>query len=185
MSYSFSSKKFLVTLIAGVSTLLITSTTAFADEMDSGVYINLNAGLGGGGSSKYSAGGVASSINVGYNFNHYLAVDAGINNVTGAFFFGGSSSNIYTLSAKGSLPLGEVFYLYGRLGLGYNNSHYGSLWSGNNEYNEAVALIAAGAAFHLGKHFELHLENSYFSPLNNQPTASTINALQLGLQYNF
>lgn len=185
MSYSFSSTKLLVTLTAGLSSLLITSTTALADEIDSGVYINLNAGGGGQLSYKNISNGLASSINVGYNFNHYLAVDAGINNISGVGFFGINSSNIYSLATKGSLPIGDIFYLYGRLGLGYENYSYSSLWNNTSEYNGAVALIAAGGAFHIGKHFELHLEDSLFTRLNTQAQASTTNMLQLGVQYNF
>jgi hypothetical protein len=171
-----------------LSKLVITSTTAFADSIDSGVYINLNAGVGGQLSSENISGGLASSINVGYNFNHYLAMDVGFNSIGGLGLSGISGSKIYALSAKGSLPLGEVFYLYGRLGLGYENFSYTSytnIWNNTKEYNTTVTLIAAGASFQLGKHFELHLEDSFFSPLNSQPPATTSNMLQLGVQYNF
>ncbi len=195
MCYSFSSKKLLVTLIGGLSTLFIASTSAFADELDSGAYININAGLGLQLPAENSSSGLASSINVGYNFNRYLGMDAGFNSMSGVgasltgnltdIFGVINDTKIYTLAAKGSLPLAEIFYLYGRLGLGYQNSSYTNISNSTSEYNTAVALIAAGGAFHLGKHFELHLEDSLFSPLNSQAPASTTNMLQLGVQYNF
>ncbi len=185
MSYSFSSKKLLVAIISGLSSMFIATSVAVADNLDSGVYVNLNAGAGGQLSLNNISGGLAGSVNVGYNFNPYLAVDAGFNSLGGIGVFGISSSRIYALSAKASLPLGNIFYLYGRLGLGYDNSTYTNVWDNTSEYNTAVTLMAAGAAFHLGKHFELHLEDSFFIPLNTQPPASTTNMLQLGVQYNF
>lgn len=185
MYYLSSYKKRLLISVCVLSTLVITSTTAFADNIDSGAYINLNAGVGGQLSSENISGGLASSINVGYNFNHYLAMDVGFNSIGGLGLSGISNSKIYALSAKGSLPLGDVFYLYGRLGLGYENSSYTNIWNNTSEYNTTVTLIAAGASFQLGKHFELHLEDSFFSPLNSQPPATTTNMLQLGVQYNF
>lgn len=175
----------LFALTLGVYTLLVSPKITLAENLDNGVYININAGPGGQLSFDNLSGGLASSLNVGYNFNTYLAIDVGINSLSALGTSGINSSKIYTVAGKTSLPIGNIFYFYGRLGLGYENSSYLNAWDGTNEYNAAVALIAGGAAFHLGKHFELHLENSFFTPLNNQAPATTTNMLQLGLQYNF
>ncbi len=176
-------KKILLALLA------TTATISFADEITP-MYVNVNTGI----AKLYNmpTGSWVGSANVGYNFNKAFALEAGYTNISGSQYGATSYTNILDVAAKGTLPLSNLFSLYGRAGIGYGNNS----WSGttntpnctlcNNslDANYATALVGIGASFALTPHWDLRLEDTAYVPFTNTSTG-TIDTVMFGTQFNF
>lgn len=175
-----------------ITSLLVCILQAYGDS--NGYYINLNSGRGNFTQSALNSG-FAWSLNGGYQFNNYLAVDGGYTGIYTSQYNNGITlgGNLFDVAVKGILPLSNLFGLYGRIGGGYfvngarghiNTSDIGdSIFSNGKPSQSASGLIGGGISLSINKSFEIHLEDSYITPLNNQ--VSNINVLSVGLQYNF
>lgn len=176
-------------LILIASTWAITSVDA--DSL-SGAYINLNTGVA---TQQFSSSaGIPATINAGYRFNPYLAVEGGYSfiysNQYGANFY----NNIADVAVKGTLPLSSIFALYGRLGGGANmfswngtlNECAATWYCANKNSTNFVAMGSVGASFKLSKHFDLRVEDTLFVPIGggNLQTGQ-INLVLGGVQFNF
>lgn len=171
--------------------LVSMSIVAFADDAnDSGAYINLNTGWAS--MQALPTGGWTGNINAGYNFNKAFAVEGGYNVFASTQYSTASAAtNIIDVAAKGILPLGDIFSLYGRLGLGLGFDS----WSGTaptgcpicsaSSTSYALGLAGVGASFALDKHFDLRIEDTMYIPFASTMNGSTINAITGGVQYNF
>lgn len=140
--------------------LSILTTVVYADGP---VYIDANIG------ANTSWDDLGLNANVGYLFNRYFAVEGGFTyspgytyNTAGTTF----NSNYYMFdgAAKGILPLSDMFSLYGKLGVAYND--YTSSWNGcpgcgtPTYYGSNFGvLFGAGAQFNLARHWSLNLED--------------------------
>lgn len=159
----------------------------------SGAYINLNTGI----AKLYNlpTGEWTGNLNAGYNFNRAFALEGGYNLFAGSQFGASVATNIFDVAAKGTLPLSDIFSLYGRAGIGFGTNS----WSGtltnvssndcilcNNSLNSnyGLALVGIGGSFTLSPHWDLRLEDTAYIPWSNTATG-TINALTFGTQYNF
>lgn len=156
---------------------------------DSSVYVNLNAGVGSGLTVPElgflpDVGAGAISINAGYNFNKYFALEGGITSYSGGLFSVGTSARYFDIAAKGSLPFGDIFALYGRAGLAYQNITE-NVFSDDSYANNLTVMVGIGTAFKLTKTFEIHLEDTYFPQISQPINYSNVNILSLGLQVNF
>ena len=100
--------------------LLTLASTVMADEAQSaaGAYINVNAGFAT--QQSLPTGSVAVTANAGYNFNRGLALEGGYALLPSSQFGASTFNNLFDVAVKGTVPLGEVFSLYGRLGAGLN-----------------------------------------------------------------
>lgn len=110
------------------------------------------------------------NADVGYLFNRYFALEGGLTYSPGYSYSwspGTSYSSNYWMidaAAKGILPLSNVFSLYGKLGVGFNNY---SSWS--NQCNGCSGpdysgtnigiLYGVGGKFNLSSQWSLHLED--------------------------
>lgn len=175
-------------LVLGLSCSVAIS---YADDLTSSpVYINANTGIG----KLYNlpTGEWTGNVNVGYNFNQAFALEGGYNLFAGSQFGATMATNIVDVAAKGTLPLSEVFSLYGRAGVGFANDS----WSGttnvancilcNNsiDANYGVGLVGLGGSFALDKHWDLRVEDTLYFPFSNT-AAGTLMAFTFGTQYNF
>lgn len=166
--------------------------TVIAEDNNS-VYINLNSGI----AKLYNlpTGEWTGNLNAGYKFNPYFALEGGYSIFAGSEFGVTTATNVLDVAAKGTLPLSEVFSLYGRAGLGYGmNSWSGTLnATGNNNCilcdnsigsNYGLALVGIGGSFAITPHWDLRLEDTAYIPFSNT-TTGTLMAVTFGTQYNF
>lgn len=174
--------------------LLAGSGLAFADSVQpydgSTAYINLNTGFAT--MQALPTGSWSGNFNAGYNFNRAFALEGGYSLFANSQFGATTTTSILDIAAKGTIPLSEVFSLYGRLGLGWGING----WSGtvntincvlcqSTENNYMLGLAGVGGSFALDKHFDLRLEDTMYLPFASTFTGSTINAVTFGVQYNF
>lgn len=133
------------------------------------------------------------NFNAGYNFNRAFALEGGYNIFTSSQYGSANTvTNIFDVAAKGTIPLSNLFSLYGRLGVGFGHDS----WSGNatsncgicsaTNNNYALGLVGVGASFALNKDFDLRLENTGYIPFTNGSfNGSYMNAITGGVQFNF
>ncbi len=174
--------------------LSVTASLAVADgvtAVTSPVYINLNTGFAT--MSNLPTGSWAGALNAGYNFNEALAVEVGYSILPSSQY--GSTTvtqNAFDVAVKGTLPLSEMFSLYGRLGLGLGiNNWSGTALLGNCTLcasgvsdTYGLGLAGIGASFKLSQHFDLRVEDYALIPFQNTYTG-TANIVTGGVQYNF
>lgn len=179
-----------------ISLGLLSCVSAFADTTQpydgSTAYININTGI----AKLYNlpTGEWTGNINAGYNFNRGIALEGGYNIFYGSQFGADVATNIFDVAVKGTIPLSNVFNLYGRAGIGFgNNSWSGTsnvtssnciLCNNSTDSNYGLALVGIGGSFTLTKHFDLRIEDTAYIPWSNTYTG-TINAITFGTQYNF
>jgi len=159
----------------------------------SGAYININAGYG---TQQFLPNGsFAGSFNAGYNFNRAFALEGGAALLAGQQYGAADTAQmIFDMAMKGTIPLSEVFSLYGRLGVGFSTLTYngtqnsGPSWFANSSgiINSMVGLGSVGGSFKLDRHFDLRLEDTYYIPLGSSGvTSGNVNQVLAGVQYNF
>lgn len=158
----------------------------------SGVYVNINAGYG---SQQFLPNGTfAGSFNAGYNFNRAFALEGGAALLAGQQYNVDSAQMIFDMAVKGTIPLSDVFSLYGRLGAGFSTLTYngtqnsGPSWFANSSgvINSMVGLGSVGGSFKLDRHFDLRVEDTYYIPLGSSGvTSGNVNQALVGVQYNF
>ena len=186
-------KHFLATLLLSLTGAAVADNTPNIDNsssLDNPIYINLNTGV----AKIYNlpTGSWAASVNAGYNFNPYFALEGGYNILASSQYGATATSSIFDVAVKGTLPLSEVFSLYGRAGIGYGIDGWSGTASGTpswlcaGQYNAsyATALVGVGGSFTLSKHFDLRIEDYAFIPFSNTMTGGT-NIVTFGTQYNF
>jgi OmpA-OmpF porin, OOP family len=153
------------------------------------VYVNFNAGWGY--QNALPSGSFAGTLNAGYNFNQYFAVEGGYALLDGNNFNTTETNNIFDVAAKGTLPLSRVFSLYGRLGVGlayntWSGTAVGSPDSYCNQGASFVWLAGVGGSFKLSDHFDLHLEDTMYIPQGSSDSPMGVTNLVLfGSQFNF
>ena len=185
-------KKLLLALV-----LVSATGVAFADSSDiaqpndgSTAYINVNTGWAS--IHNLPTGSWAGAVNAGYNVNPYFALEGGYNVLASSQFGATATSNIFDIAAKGTLPLSDVFSLYGRAGIGYGIDGWSGtatgapswLCAGQYNANYATGLVGLGGSFALSKHFDLRIEDYAFIPFSNTMNGG-INIVTFGTQYNF
>ena len=114
---------------------------------------------------------------VGYEFNDYIAFEAGFDNV-GDFdntSFGGHVEAI-TLAPKFSLPITEDIALYGKVGGAY------VMFDGKDDYSY---LGAAGLEFNLSRNVTARAEYQTITDINNDVVRATGNTATLGVSFKF
>lgn len=179
----------LLSLVVG-SGVSFADTTATSNDNASGTYINLNTGVAT--MQGLPTGSWTGNLNVGYNFNRGFALEGGYNLFANQQMGATTTTNIFDVAAKGTLPLSDMFSLYGRLGLGLGLNG----WSGNsstpncelcqsNDNTYMLGLAGIGGSFALDKSFDIRIEDTLYVPFANTFVGSTINAVTVGVQYNF
>lgn len=182
-------KKILLILLTSLAGIAIAETTPAVETENA--YINLNTGWAS--IHNLPTGSWAGSVNAGYNFNRGFALEGGYNVLANSQYGATTTSNIFDIAAKGTLPLSEVFSLYGRAGIGYgidgwsgtaNCSAPSCFCSSSYNSNYAAGLVGVGGSFTLSKHFDLRIEDYAFIPFSNTMSGG-MNIVTFGTQYNF
>lgn len=161
--------------------LLSASLLAYADTP---VYVDTNIGI----NTSWDTLGL--DADMGYMFSKYIGVEGGLTYSPGYSYNWGPysySSNYWMFdgAAKGVLPLSDIFSLYGKVGLAFNN--YSGSWSGCGNYgcgspeysgSNVGLLLAGGVQFNLSRQWSLHVED-------HTSTGPNPNFLMFGGQFNF
>lgn len=87
-----------------------------------GTYININVGYAT--LQNLPNGSFSFNTNAGYNFNRAFALEGGWTNLTSSQYSATAYDNFYNAAVKGTLPLSDVFSLFGRLGGGINTTNF-------------------------------------------------------------
>lgn len=175
--------------ILGIFLMSVLAAGAEAYETQP-MYLNVNTGISTGYSftnnswnnsgqpSGSSTNNYSLGANLGYNFNQYFATEIGYNHL----WLAASPSNsngqvgVEDIGVKGTIPLGDVFALYGRAGVaGYQNVGGAN---GGNFVNNIGVLYGAGAQWSLNKNWGLRVEDWSVSGLGQ-------NIIQFGAQLSF
>jgi hypothetical protein len=183
-------KRLLLTLLLIPTALVLADESSSSTSAQSAVYINFNSGFAT--LANLPTGSWAGSVNAGYNFNRAFALEGGYNVLASSQFGATVTSNIFDVAVKGTLPLSDVFSLYGRAGVGYGIDGWSGTASGTPSWlcagqynaNYATGLVGLGGSFALSKHFDLRVEDYAFIPFSNTMNGG-INIVTFGTQYNF
>lgn len=185
----------------GLALLGLLASTNVLAEIQPGFYAGVGVGtatveldtnqqLGG---FTFDSDDTAFKVFGGYNFNQYFAIEA-------TYFDGGNpEETLFTLAdargtlevgvsglsaaAIGRVPLGEVFALYGKLGLAsYDAEITGRLngdvvEDGEAEVSDDDVVYGVGAAFNVGSQFELRAEYEAISFSDGDFTLLSVSGL--------
>lgn len=187
-------KKLLIIILSGIATLTLAAETPDVSQPYNGpgAYINLNAGLGT--MQNMANSSFAMGANAGYNFNRALAVEGGWTGLPSQQAGRLATYNIYDVAVRGTLPLSDVFSLYGRLGvaMGYStwssncNCNVPTIYQSSGSAYNYGGLVGIGMSFVLSRHFDLRLEDYAFIPVSGQSgNFGTANMVMGGVQFNF
>ncbi|MEN9946542.1 MAG: hypothetical protein RLZZ293_928 [Pseudomonadota bacterium] len=156
------------------------------------VYFNINTGWAT--LLNLPTGSWTGSANLGYNFNQYFALEAGYNLLANHQYNDiTTTTNIFDLAAKITIPTSSIFSLYTRAGLGIGLDGWGGTapttapsWFLTNDYHSVytTSLLGLGGSFNLSRHFAINLEDYALIPLVSTMSGA-INVVNLGVQYNF
>ena len=149
-------KKIFGIILLSVTVASYAANNSYGDSHP--VYVDINSGV------NTSNNNLGLNANVGYLFNRYYAVEAGLT--------GSDNYFLYDVAAKGILPLGSIVNLYGKLGVGVNN------YSGTNSPTTIGILYGAGVGFNIAHNWEIHVED-------DTVTGANPNFLMFGGQYKF
>lgn len=197
------------------------STVAYDNNSGSnaaGIFISGNLGYGsigvkksdfndpitGTAPTKFNNTGLAWAANLGYQFNQYVAVEAGYLDFGGDKATGTISGNPVTqkdtfggfnIAVKGILPINRQFDLFGKAGLidmhwHETDSSSTSLLNGAGSTNKLVPLLGIGAAYNINSNVALTLQDVYsfkskFHKDGNPVTMPSANAILTGVSYKF
>lgn len=169
-------------LIAGIGFSLLCMHAAYAQN-SSGVYVG--AGVG---SSSVSSHAVDSdndpslNVDVGYRFNQNFSAEIFARSLSFRLFddLAGDSSyypdSHVGVAVLGTIPLGNDFSLYGRLGVGRTEMKSGR--KSKKDYNETDPSLGLGVRYALSPAWSINLEATRF-------TKTKVNTYLLGVQYDF
>jgi len=107
---------------------VIADQSVTLDNSSAKYYVSLDTGIA---IAQYlSTGEWIGNLNVGYNYNQYLAVELGYTLMSGTQYGATTSSNIFDVAVKGTLSVYKAFDLYGRAGFGFgiNGSSGDVVW---------------------------------------------------------
>jgi hypothetical protein len=136
------------------------------------------------GSSTFEDSDTSLALFAGYRFNPYIAVEGGYIDLGAAEYRSAGTvnppgpivslpttmnidveSNGFTIAGLGSLPIGEVFELHGRLGLLFASTdltvsgRFGNSSASQTESFDSIgAFYGVGAGLNLGQHWSLSLD---------------------------
>ena len=114
--------------------------------------------------------------------------------MTSSQFGATAYDNFVDVAVKGTLPLSNVFSLFGRLGVGINYTNFNGTATGagssclcsSQSTNNFAGLAGIGGSFALSRHFDLRLEDFMILPVGGgNANYGNINVVSGGVQFNF
>jgi hypothetical protein len=166
---------------AALSTLLLGSRFAKANDLEPGFYLGADAGRSNYKQSGINSGDPTFGLKVGYQFNANFAAEVLVRSLNFRFDGPFADSAYYpesnrSLALLGSLPIAHNVSAYLRLGLGETTMHAAS--ATKHDYQKSEAMMSVGAAYHLTKSWQLNLEASRFD-------RSKVSSFTIGAQFHF
>jgi OmpA-OmpF porin, OOP family len=133
-------------------------------------------------------------VELGYDFNEYWSAELGYTSFGTVFDSNEGSlqvtqkSNAITLSALGTVPLGEWFGVYGRFGYArYDTNNSGMVESvAIDDESGYTPFWGAGVSVNLSEEFSLRLEYQNYADLSDLPgRKDDVQGLYGGVVYHF
>lgn len=162
------------------------SVAAFADT---GLYVGAGAGLGW---NDIASPAAAFRLDGGYQINPAFAVEIGTTGVTQSGGAYNASQQMYDISAKGTLPLGDLIDVFAQFGGAYQTTGVASLGTSGAVYElQNPQVTAAGWQFLTGAGFDINLTKQvafnvtdlYYYGSNN--ALGNSNVLLGGIKFSF
>lgn len=175
--------KKILSLLLGVA-----SISAFADATTTGLY--LGAGVGAGWNDIASPA-TAFRVDGGYQITPGFAIEAGTTGVTQSGGAYNANQQMYDLSAKGTLPLGDVFDLFAQFGGAYQTTgvpanvspSYVPGTTGQAAASAWQFLTGGGFDINLTKQVAFNVTDLYYYGSNN--ALGNSNVILGGMKFNF
>ncbi|HEX5393129.1 MAG TPA: outer membrane beta-barrel protein [Rhodocyclaceae bacterium] len=129
------------------------------------------------------------SVNVGYQFNRYFAVEANYTDfgkfkVSNAVGTGDWKSDGVGVSAVGILPMDNRLALYGKAGAFYSDTRVDNLGVSNDKRTNGT--VGVGASYDFGNRIIGKAEWNYYQDVGGSSTGKpTVNTYTLGVAYRF
>ena len=161
----------------------LTAISAFADP--TGLYIGVGAGAGW---NDVASPAAAFRLDGGYQFSPYYAVEVGTTGVTQSGGTYNASQQMYDLSVKGILPLGDMLNLFAQFGGAYQTTGVDAPGAtGTYNGNPAAAgwqfLSGGGVEVNLTKQVSFNITDLYYYGSNN--ALGNSNVLLGGVKFSF
>lgn len=167
----------------------LTAASAFADN---GLYVGVGAGLGW---NDIASPAMAFRLDGGYQITPGFAVEVGTTGITQSGGAINENVQMYDLSVKGILPLGDMFDLFAQAGgayqtpgaVNYGNGGVTSITSNYPISNATAAgwqvLLGGGFDINLTKSVAFNVTDLYYFGSNN--ALGNSNALLAGMKFAF
>ena len=123
----------------------------------------------------------------GYQLNDNFALEAGYTNL-GNFNYGSGPEldlSVAYLAAKGSIPLGESFSVYGKLGVARHGQKVSGIGAVDGSYHKVKAMFGVGTAYKLTENVSLTAEVVNYGTVKNRVGVIKARKFELGVNYSF
>ncbi|BFM11992.1 hypothetical protein R50072_21450 [Simiduia litorea] len=186
--------------IAALGIALVSMANVFAEpNTDSGFSIGIDAGRADAHDScdrliDCDNSDTSTRIDVGYDFNRVWSAEFGYTSFGTLFdshdnnLNASQEANAWTLSGIASLPLGERFSAFGRLGVARYETNNSGTVQGVPVKNDSdlKPYLGAGVNFYMSQHFALRGEFQYYADLSGvDGSKDDVQALYAGVTYHF
>ncbi|MES2316507.1 MAG: outer membrane beta-barrel protein [Pseudomonadota bacterium] len=121
----------------------------------------------------------------GYELTDNVALEGGYINF-GKFKFaspGAIEMDAWHLAAKGTIPLGKSFSLFGKLGVARHGVEASGMGDDSGKLAETKPLVGIGAAYRLTENLSLTAEYTNYGSVNSGKIKNRV--LEAGLKFNF
>ncbi|HLX53381.1 MAG TPA: outer membrane beta-barrel protein [Aquella sp.] len=154
----------------------------------SGLYVGVGVGMGW---NNQSFPTTTFRLDGGYNFNQFWAFEVGIITLTQSGGPFNQNVDIYDASIKGTLPLSQMFDVYGQFGGAYSlpGPVGGSVPAGGIKFPSSTQsswsfMSGVGVDFNVNKNFAVNLSDLFYYGQSAGLQGNT-DVLLLGLKYQF
>jgi OmpA-OmpF porin, OOP family len=181
--------------------LALVSTSALAarrggsyDRYDSSMQPNTYIGLSGGQTStdisNVSTTATAYSVFLGYSFNKFVAAELAYTKLgsldLGSLLAGATlDMTASSLSLVGSLPMGQMASLYGKVGYASTASTVSTASATGTTQTQTGAVVGAGVQFNLGKNMNLRVSYDRYSISTDGTTTNVATVPSVGVMFRF
>ncbi len=123
----------------------------------------------------------------GYQLNDNFAIEAGYVRFGDFKYASGPAVDmdaIYT-AVKGSIPVGEKFSVFGKIGVAYHGQKVTGLGGVDGNYHTTKTLLSAGGAWHVTDKVALSLEVADYGTVKTRAGQVKARQLEAGLNFKF
>ena len=123
----------------------------------------------------------------GYQLDEHFSVEAGYLNFGHFKYASGPSVKLQAayLAGKASMPIGEQFSVYGKLGVAYHGQKFSDINDTDASYHKSRPMFGVGTAWHMTEKVALSLELNNYGTVKTDPGKIKMRALEAGLNFKF